>query len=258
MEETTNSIKDAIKERFSNPFLGKFLLAWIIWNWKISYMTLFVSEDKLSTNKMEFVSDYLRADNFLDFINIYIIPLFITALLIWVIPFLSNIAFNVSEDYRKKRALKTKEIDDEISNKKQEQLNNIRSQLNSLKQENNRLNLFAKYLTEERVYIPSGTKLVSNENLKLFQDYLKNVNDRERVLRIIDRYNAADAKTNFINQLNINDKDFLFSFLIIHPTSDDTNNYKITDFGIFVSKYKLYRNYKNRFDNLNKIADISL
>ena len=104
MEETKNTFSDAIKERLTNPFLGKLFLAWIICNWKIPYVSFFVSEEKLKINRLEYVSQYLKTEIFI----VYILPLIITAILIWIVPILSKIAFNVSEKYRKENALKRK------------------------------------------------------------------------------------------------------------------------------------------------------
>ena len=115
MEETKNTFSDAIKERLTNPFLGKLLLAWIVWNWKIPYVSFFVSEDKLQSNRLDFVSQYLTTQTFWDFFIVYIVPLIITAALIWIVPILSKIAFNVSEKYRKENALERKKIDSEIN-----------------------------------------------------------------------------------------------------------------------------------------------
>ena len=49
------SINSILYERVSSPLFGTFVISWLIWNWKITYLTLFVSESNLDKNKLEYI-----------------------------------------------------------------------------------------------------------------------------------------------------------------------------------------------------------
>ena len=257
MEETTNSIKDAIKERLTNPFLGKLLLAWILWNWKIPYISFFVSEENLipeneleKTNKLEFVSNYLTPDSFWDFCNIYLVPFLITGILIWVVPWLSNIVFNVSEYYRKKKSLKIKETDNDINGyvddkikELQEKIDRLNKTSMSSKNSINEYKLLVKYLCEEK-------KLSEQENYdshykSTFEDYnlkISNSTKKDKMLLLIRNYNRGGIQ--YLNALEQSSKDFLLEYDLVKV--DNNRKYELTELGIFISKNISFQRAPNR------------
>jgi hypothetical protein len=91
MQDIKKSISNILYERTTSPFYGTLFLSWIIWNWKILYLTLFVSEDKISSNKI----DYIVA-NYSDIHNLVTYPLISTVVLITLIPFLVNGSYWIS------------------------------------------------------------------------------------------------------------------------------------------------------------------
>lgn len=46
-DELKKSISAILYERTTSPLFGSFILSWTVWNWKIFYITLFISEDKI-------------------------------------------------------------------------------------------------------------------------------------------------------------------------------------------------------------------
>lgn len=86
--EMNKSISAALYERVTSPFYGALLITWFIWNWKIPYLTFFVNEEKLKTNKLDYI-----VENFYDINNLIIYPLISTVLVLTILPFITNGAF---------------------------------------------------------------------------------------------------------------------------------------------------------------------
>ncbi|WP_157207047.1 hypothetical protein [Mariniflexile maritimum] len=262
MEETKNSFKDALKERISNPFLGKLFLAWMIWNWKITYVTFFVSENRLNENRLEFVSDYLSADCPFDFFNIYIVPILITIILIWLFPYITHEAYKASEKFRKKKALKKKNTDDEINNFKDQEIQILNKQISEITENKKELDsiieelkLLAKYLAEE-------TSILNNKNyenqknnfLEQYKNEILTKKTKDRAFNLINGYNQAYDKKRYFNLNDKNEINFLYNSGLVEK---DKAVIRLSPFGEFVSKNILFEKYHwnltdfNGYSNLN-------
>lgn len=106
MDDFRKSINNIIYERLTSPFLGTLTTTWLIWNWKIVYLTFFVSESKIVTTKIEYITS-----NFSDPSILIYGPLISTIGLLTVVPFLSNGSFWLSELFKKWRIDKRNEIE---------------------------------------------------------------------------------------------------------------------------------------------------
>jgi hypothetical protein len=103
LRKSTNAI---LFERVSSPLFGTLIISWLIWNWKIVYLTIFISESKLEINKIDYIIDNYQ--------NIHILitfPLISTFLLITVIPLISNGAFWMNLIYKKWKTDKKNEVE---------------------------------------------------------------------------------------------------------------------------------------------------
>ncbi|NQY07917.1 MAG: hypothetical protein HRT71_00165 [Flavobacteriales bacterium] len=92
LKKSTNAI---LYERVISPLFGTFVTSWLACNWKIIYLTLFISEDKISVNKIDYIVDELY--------NIHLLvtlPLISTAIFITLVPFVSNGAFWLSMKFK--------------------------------------------------------------------------------------------------------------------------------------------------------------
>jgi len=85
IDEATKSMRSVLFERVTSPLYGTFICTWLIWNWKIVYLTLFISETIIKTSKI----DYIIA-NYSCVWNLIWFPLISTAIFITIVPFISN------------------------------------------------------------------------------------------------------------------------------------------------------------------------
>tara|TARA_R110001583_G_scaffold35585_3_gene118221 strand:+ start:7674 stop:8507 length:834 start_codon:yes stop_codon:yes gene_type:complete len=248
MTETIDSIKKEAKERLSNPFYGKFILAWLICNWKIPYVTFFVDENKLKSNRLEIVSSLLKCENFNDFLRVYLLPIIITIILIWGLPYITDFAFKASEKFRKKKALTKKKTDEDISNSKDEQIANLEKSIEKNQRwideerfQKNELRLFLKYLSEDRKdFYDEHYEKIPDEFKKSYLKLIKKERVIDKINFTLDKYNKSNYGNSFFEDLDDSDKNFLIDNYILRKVK---NKYELNDFGKAISKHRLIEKY---------------
>jgi len=104
--ELKNSINQILNERITSPFFGTLIVSWLIINWKIVYLTLFVSESELSDNKINYI-----IDNFSKIETLVYYPILSTIILITVIPLISNGSYWINLTYKQWRIDKKHKIE---------------------------------------------------------------------------------------------------------------------------------------------------
>lgn len=97
--EFKKSINNILNERISSPLFGAFLFSWIVWNWKIIYLTLFIADSKIVGNKIEYILLNYSNNNH----QIWY-PIYSTFFLLLIYPFISTGAFWVSIKFSKWRS----------------------------------------------------------------------------------------------------------------------------------------------------------
>lgn len=88
INEINKSVSASLYERVASPFYGAAIISWSFWNWKIIYVTLFISEDRLDKNKIEWI-----AENCSSFSSLAIYPLISTFIILTILPFIANGAY---------------------------------------------------------------------------------------------------------------------------------------------------------------------
>ncbi|KLT70496.1 hypothetical protein [Flavobacterium sp. ABG] len=87
-DEAKKSVESILSQRLTSPFYGTLIVSWLIWNWKIIYLTIFISEKNIRSTKI----DYITA-NYNDTWHIVWYPLISTAVLLLFLPLITNGAF---------------------------------------------------------------------------------------------------------------------------------------------------------------------
>lgn len=87
-DEAKKSIESILSQRLTSPFYGTLIVSWLIWNWKIIYLTIFISEKNISGTKIEYI-----ISNYNDTWHIVWYPLISTGVLLLFLPLVTNGAF---------------------------------------------------------------------------------------------------------------------------------------------------------------------
>lgn len=110
MSDISKSLKEIFDERISSPFYGSLIVSWLLWNWKIPYITFFVDGDILKeiskVNKIDYV-----LDNCINIWHLVIFPLLSTAIILLVVPYITNGAYLITLKFDQWRIKKKNEIE---------------------------------------------------------------------------------------------------------------------------------------------------
>lgn len=99
LDEIKKSFNSVFKERVTSPLYGAFLVSWVIWNWKILYLTIFISREEIkSLTKIEYI-----LNNYVNWFNLLLFPSISTAFLIILIPWVGNQAYFKSLKFKESR-----------------------------------------------------------------------------------------------------------------------------------------------------------
>ena len=90
-DEAWSSVKTVLNERISSPLYGAFIISWVLWNWKILYVTFFISEAKINGTKIDYI-----LTNCSDIHYLLWLPCVSTAVIILLLPLLAYVAFVIS------------------------------------------------------------------------------------------------------------------------------------------------------------------
>lgn len=106
MDDVRKSVSSILYERTTSPFFGTLICSWLLWNWQIVYLTLFVSENKITGNKIDYIKESL-----VDTHRCITYPLLSTVVLLTIVPFISNGAYWLTLIFTKWRKDKKNEIE---------------------------------------------------------------------------------------------------------------------------------------------------
>lgn len=178
IEETKKSIQGILAQRISSPFYGTLIVSWLLWNWKITYLTFFVSEKIIKLNKIDYIST-----NYNNFNHLVLFPFLSTIVILTLIPFLTNAAFWLDLNFDKWRIDKKIEIEKkqlltiEQSISLREQVLNMENRFESLlsdkNTEINQLKAIINELNKKPVEIDGG--LITSEATKQTDNDIENL-----------------------------------------------------------------------------------
>lgn len=191
-DETKKSVESILSQRLTSPFYGTLIISWLIWNWKIIYLTIFISDDKITGNKI----DYIIA-NCNDTWHLVYYPLFSTAAILLLLPFVTNGAYWLDLIFNKWRVNKKNFVEGK-------QLLSIEQSLDIREQIVKMENRFETLVSDKNAEI-AQLKAIINETPSSFADetedegffdseielLLKKIKTNDKLLdgfRIIDSY----------------------------------------------------------------------
>lgn len=136
-----NDIKDSLKknlnDRISSPFYGTFVISWLLWNWKVWYITFFVDAELLLKVQNILKVDYIiniYGWNFYSLSHLIILPIISSYLFVFEFPKITrkfyvkyldyeyenkSIKLKKEEQFLKEKALKL-ETEEKVLEKEEE------------------------------------------------------------------------------------------------------------------------------------------
>ncbi|MDH5216633.1 MAG: hypothetical protein OEX19_02990 [Gammaproteobacteria bacterium] len=106
IDELKKSVGSILYERVASPLYGTFFISWLIWNWKIIYLTLFIKSDRIDEIKIDYI-----VKNYADIHFLVTLPVISTALLLILMPFVTNGAYWLHLKFYKWRSDKKNEVE---------------------------------------------------------------------------------------------------------------------------------------------------
>ncbi len=96
-DEIRNGINNGVAKRLSSPFYGYFLISWSLINWKLLYITIFISNEAIMEQtgslKSDYIVDLFFSDKWKIVYNDFMYPLLLVIFLVWIFPYFTNIVF---------------------------------------------------------------------------------------------------------------------------------------------------------------------
>ena len=234
MKDIKKSLNEILYERTTSPLFGTLIISWTIWNWKIIYLTIFVSESSIPTNKI----DYIQT-NYTDDKVIFLYPIISTVVLLTIIPFISNGAYWLSLKFLKWRKdqknlvdmkqLLSLEQSIELREKISEQEARFEKLLENKNLEIKQLNLIMNSLKEQPANISSKEKdiWISERELEGLANRLKNSeSELKEYNEMLHRIQGSYKLAGYVNSNTIS---LMESFNIIRNKGNGA--YEVTEIG---------------------------
>ena len=145
-----SSFERLFKDRVSSPLFSTFIVSWLLWNWRIIYLSFFVdAKDIQPFNKIDFIAEYYSSYWFT-----IVFPLVSTFALIFVVPFAENWTYKrhlkFKEDRRKMKEESEKDkmvSGEDFFRQRREYLDNIRQVEEELIRRKNEVSELNKTIT---------------------------------------------------------------------------------------------------------------
>lgn len=120
LKEIIKSTSFVFTDRINSPMYGAWFFSWFTINWRIWYYTFFVSHNDKTINKVDYIWN-----NYINIWSAFLLPLLSTAIIIFLLPYVSNKILKITLNHKKK----AKEIKDKIEESvllTHEESNNLR------------------------------------------------------------------------------------------------------------------------------------
>ena len=231
------SFKDNVSEKAKNPFLGTYLLVWLIRNWELLFSIFYFDESYKLEDKINFVKNYYENNEFLIGLLINIFWTFLVLIVTYLLLNISRYIVNTSE---KRISPWVYKITDSKSIVLKEQYDLIRNDRDTIqerfeKERENRFNL-EKRNKELEDLIANSSSSIENDKVKIIYNKLDEAGE-------IEVFQSIGRKINNGEYLEHNVKTSIELGLIEYVDSHFTGNskkYKLTNLGREVLDYIRY------------------
>ncbi len=214
MFEFTKSIKAILYERIASPFYGTLIISWLLWNWKIPYVTFFVDQSRLGENKIDYILAHCNNIHYL-----VTFPILSTIVILTLVPFVTNGAYWITlmfDEWRNKKKNKvegkrllTLEQSIQLRTELQNQAENFDK---LLKAKNDEIELLKEQLNTALTKQKEKTTRISSPE-KQYKDELAEFLKNQKVLKFTDRvayyaqtgYTLSDVPTDIVSYFVAND-----------------------------------------------------
>ena len=181
IEEFKKSVNSILHERVTSPFWGAFIISWIVCNWEVLYLTIFISDDKISINKLDYINQKLD----LNVYSLILIPLLLTFCILAILPFISNGAYWIYLKFHNWRVLKKREVESTVTLTLKESLE-LRNEILKQEERFQKLNIEK----DERIINLNNQNNKLQESLDKQRELLKQKEDSlESYSKRIERHN---------------------------------------------------------------------
>ncbi|WP_405201429.1 hypothetical protein [Dokdonia sp. LLG6352-1] len=250
IEDFKKSVNNILYERLVSPLFGTFLLSWCVWNWKIIYLTLFVDNEEVSGNKIDFI-----ISNYYDNNDLLLWPAISTLILLVIYPFLAVGAYYVSLRFKKwkidirntQENLQVLNIEDSIELREKIRNQAIRFD-NLLSNKNEEIETFKTTIENYKNQLGAINKGVSELPLNTREDiYLEEYNQLKANEKLYELFGkiaprAQRELTMFTDSLRLSTAERkMFDYFLANDLIEKlkSNQYKFTEKGKLFNKYRL-------------------
>lgn len=235
VKEAWSSLKDNIKDRITNPFLGTFVVVWIAHNWQVVYSFFYFDNSWKLESKIKYFKDYWIDKSF--FWNLMYVAattlgiLIITYLFLAIARYLAKIFENIIIPFINKIS-KGKIVTGEIHQIALDRISSLEAKVEEeRKLKNEAINERDEF--EKRLYADKSSQ-EDSDNVSIEADYAEliktgnstfNKNEFEKTLLDISKEKYFDSNNRII--------DFLLKYglIVLKGTSMSGYSYNFTDIG---------------------------
>lgn len=218
VKEVWDSFKDNIKERVTNPFLGTYLLVWIVHNWRVVYAFLNFDKDYKLQNKIDYFNKYWTEHSFIwNLLGVALITvgvLIITYLFLALSRFLSSSFENIIipfvyklskgktvtyETYQKELnrvvVLESRvEEERKLKNQALSERDSIENLYSKLLEEKNSFEKTREEVRQEQEKLIQGKDELRAEREQLIKERNKFIQDQEKIEDVFKNPNASTKR----------------------------------------------------------------
>jgi hypothetical protein len=91
------SFRENFKEKTANPFLGTYIVVWLIRNWELAYSVFNFDDDYLLSDKVQFVKNYYYDVSLFTEVTINILITFLVLIISYLLINVSRLIINFFE-----------------------------------------------------------------------------------------------------------------------------------------------------------------